>query len=254
MRAKPGPPLHVAWGCSPDPRHCPEKTGAGLQGCRSEAGKREEPSPWPLTEAHLDPKSQIQQHLFSSRLTLVRTPSSPPTFTTSSPVPAPLPEGPHRHPQTSTHLAHMCVQRQLCTSVRTGSQKCTHKHPVLNAHTCTHTHPHHSCVPTHPYTCVLTNSAHGPVHTLTPLPPGTAPETRPIWLPHLQQQHAGPATPRLPSPHLLCPHPAPSTPHLWPHKCRSLLLGAPSQPCSPRPLCRGAPESHQTARPSRQGL
>lgn len=78
MRAKPGPPLHVAWGCSPDPRHRPEKTGAGLQGCRSEAGKREEPSPWPLTEAHLDPKSQIQQHLFSSRLTLVRTPSSPP--------------------------------------------------------------------------------------------------------------------------------------------------------------------------------
>ena len=69
-------------------------------------------------------------------------------------------------------LAHMCVQRQLRTSARTGSQKCSHKHPALNAHTCTHTRPHRSCVPTHPYTCVLTNSAHGPVHTLTPLPPG----------------------------------------------------------------------------------
>ena len=77
-RARPGPPLHVAWGCSPDPRHRPEETGAGLQGRRSKAGKREEPSPWPLTEAHLDPKSQIQQRLFSPRLTLVRTPSSRP--------------------------------------------------------------------------------------------------------------------------------------------------------------------------------
>lgn len=33
--------------------------------------------------------------------------------TTSSPVPAPLPEGPHNHPgETSTCLAHMCVQRR----------------------------------------------------------------------------------------------------------------------------------------------
>lgn len=45
-----GPPLHVAWGCSPDPRHRPEKTELGL-GLRLTPratpqclGKREEPS------------------------------------------------------------------------------------------------------------------------------------------------------------------------------------------------------------------
>lgn len=44
-----GPPLHVAWGCSPDPRHRPEKTELGPraaldpQGHPSVSGKREEP-------------------------------------------------------------------------------------------------------------------------------------------------------------------------------------------------------------------
>lgn len=115
-------------------------------------------------------------------------------------------------------LAHMCVQRQLRTSARTDSQKCSHKHPALNAHTCTHTRPHHSCVPTHPYTCALTNSAHGPVHTLTPLSPG------------LRLRHA------------------PSGSHTCSSSTRGLPLPAsPPLPCSVHPQLQAPPTSGPTS-------
>lgn len=141
MRAKPGPPLHVAWGCSPDPRHCPEKTGAGLQGCRSEAGKREEPSPWPLTEAHLDPKSQIPNPAASFQLPSHTCQDSlkPPHIHDFQPSACPPPRG---ATQTSTDkhapCSHVCAE----TAMHICAHRLSEMHPQTPSTECTHVHAH----------------------------------------------------------------------------------------------------------------
>lgn len=123
----------------------------------------------------------------------------------------------------------------------------------MHTRACTLTHTTHVCPPIHTRVCSPTG-AHRPVHTHTPLPPGLHLRHAPISLPHLQQQHARPchSPPPLPSPPLSTPsskHP----PTSGPTNAEASCLGPQINPAAPEPLCRGTPESRQTAHPEQVG-
>lgn len=143
-----------------------------------------------------------------------------------------------------TSLTRVCTEAGMHVRAHTLTQMLTH--PVLNAYTCMHTHPH-ICVLTH--WCTLTYVHH------PPLPPGTAsPRDIPlISLPHLLQHPALPL-PAVTFSHLFYPHAGPSPTTPGPTNAGASCLGPQINSAVPNPLCRGQPESCQIAHLNREVL